>query len=487
MVRENGTAPAPPKARSEGESIVQRRSFLLAGSGLTLIAVSACTSPQPSPAPTPPITPTPSPSPALPVPAPERMRRSSWSEDPYALGAFSFIGVGSNPEHRATLARPVSGRLFFAGEATSVNLPGTVAGALQSGLRAADEVLAIAQPGERIAIVGAGIAGATVARQLTDAGFDVTVLEARERTGGRIETVTADGWDIPIEMGAGLIDSESAPVLLSRLEEHGVLTLALEDTRSVRTARGLEIAPSTLGADAIGAAIDIANERPGDVTIGTALEQTPPADEPALEGGLTPADWVETHLRNDIEIRYGAGSELSSRYGLDDGPRTADRIVAGGFAKLVDDALEGIDVWTTNVVSRIEYADEGVNLRFATGESLRADRVVVTVPVGVLKSRDITFEPTLPLGHIVATMGLRMGSADKIWLQFATPFWSTDAVHWSVAGGDLEITEWINLEPATGSAILVGLVGGDRADALAALDDDEIIAAARRSLRPFLT
>ena len=254
----------------------------------------------------------------------------------------------------------------------------------------------------------------------------------------------------------------------------------------MRNPQGFELTASTIGSDLLDAAIAAASSLPGDVTIETALEESPPPEEPIGMGGLSPADWVDAHLRNDVAIRFGTGSELSSRYGLDDGPRGADRIVAGGFVTLVDDALDGIAVWTNNVVSRIAHDDEGVNLRFATGESLNADRVVVTVPVGVLKSRDITFEPRLPLPHIVATIGLQMGSVDKIWMQFESRFWATDAVRWSVVGGDLDITEWINLEPATGSAILVGLVGGERAAALADLGDDELVLAARRSLEPFL-
>ncbi|HEV7956038.1 MAG TPA: FAD-dependent oxidoreductase, partial [Marisediminicola sp.] len=131
------------------------------------------------------------------------------------------------------------------------------------------------------------------------------------------------------------------------------------------------------------------------------------------------------------------------------------------------------------------YGDDGVNIRFATGESLRVGRAVVTVPLGVLKSGAIRFEPSLPTAHIIATLGLGMGTVDKVWLRFDEPFWTTSAVRWTIVGGDLDITEWINLQPATGSPILVGLVGGERATALAELSDDEVIERARRSLEPF--
>ena len=65
-----------------------------------------------------------------------------WAEDPYARGAYSYVPVGGL-DAPAELAAPLSGRLFFAGEATDTGGdPGTVHGALRSGARAAREVAA---------------------------------------------------------------------------------------------------------------------------------------------------------------------------------------------------------------------------------------------------------------------------------------------------------------------------------------------------------
>jgi monoamine oxidase len=63
-----------------------------------------------------------------------------WRADPFARGAYSYIGVGGTGAPRA-LGRPVEGTLFFAGEATNGEQIGTVAGALASGRRAARELL----------------------------------------------------------------------------------------------------------------------------------------------------------------------------------------------------------------------------------------------------------------------------------------------------------------------------------------------------------
>jgi monoamine oxidase len=68
-----------------------------------------------------------------------------WGADPYSLGAYSYIGVGGihAPE---SLAQPVGGTLFFAGEATcSHGLNATMEGAVRSGWRAADEILSLPQ------------------------------------------------------------------------------------------------------------------------------------------------------------------------------------------------------------------------------------------------------------------------------------------------------------------------------------------------------
>ena len=79
--------------------------------------------------------------PAFPtVPAPTGLLRSAWSIDPFSLGSYSFIGVGSSPADRAALAAPER-RRFFAGEACSTDHAGTVHGAYSSGEAAAKALL----------------------------------------------------------------------------------------------------------------------------------------------------------------------------------------------------------------------------------------------------------------------------------------------------------------------------------------------------------
>ncbi|WP_165065594.1 flavin monoamine oxidase family protein [Marisediminicola senii] len=476
-----------------------RRTFLATGvSAATLAALAACTPTTPTPQPTPSDSPTPEPT-DIPesetVPAPAGVSRSAWSSDPYALGAFSFLGVGARPEHRDILAQPVDGRLFFAGEATSSLSPGTVSGARTSGIRAATELMDAAAEGDRVAIIGAGMAGAAAARMLVDAGFEVTVLEARERVGGRIDTRDDPDWKIPVELGAASFDSVTDPALAQQFEALDILTLSTVGEMTARTPTGAEVPLSDEGEEAVRAAVAQWSDRPRDASIAHAVFEAYPqlavtagGSSPVDAADVTLGDRVDGYLRDTVGVDYGADAgDISAFFGLgEEGGRGGDRIVAGGYQRVIESELDGVDVWPTNAVSEIAHSEQGVNLRFATGESLTVDRAIVTVPLGVLKARDITFDPALPLEKTLAIVALEMGTVDAIWMRFDDAFWNTDAVHWSVLGGDLDITRWINLQPATGSPIVVGLVGGERAIALADLSDDEVVLRARLSLEPFV-
>jgi monoamine oxidase len=68
------------------------------------------------------------------------LAESRWAHDPYARGSYSHALPG-HAGKRAVLAAPVDGRLFFAGEATSLNFFSTAHGARDSGERAAREAL----------------------------------------------------------------------------------------------------------------------------------------------------------------------------------------------------------------------------------------------------------------------------------------------------------------------------------------------------------
>ncbi len=75
----------------------------------------------------------------------ESWRVQDWQREPFTRGGYAVIPSGASEELRA-LALPVEDSLFFAGEATNTEgEEGTVPGAIDTGVRAAREVLALAR------------------------------------------------------------------------------------------------------------------------------------------------------------------------------------------------------------------------------------------------------------------------------------------------------------------------------------------------------
>eukprot|EP00293_Proteomonas_sulcata_P012497 CAMPEP_0184302398 /NCGR_PEP_ID=MMETSP1049-20130417/12388_1 /TAXON_ID=77928 /ORGANISM="Proteomonas sulcata, Strain CCMP704" /LENGTH=216 /DNA_ID=CAMNT_0026613683 /DNA_START=96 /DNA_END=746 /DNA_ORIENTATION=+ len=77
------------------------------------------------------------------VPKALKVKRTSWAQDPFIGGSWSYRPSGSKPEDMDTLSEPLGSelQLLFAGEATHPNYFGTVHGAFFSGVREADRIL----------------------------------------------------------------------------------------------------------------------------------------------------------------------------------------------------------------------------------------------------------------------------------------------------------------------------------------------------------
>jgi len=496
---------------------IPRRMFLATGlAGAAAIVLASCTWDQPSPSPTASPAPTTTPSPSA-VPRPTNMRRSAWGTDPYSRGSFSFAEFGSTEQMRSRLATPIDGRLVFAGEATSSLAPGTLQGARRSGLRAAGDIADVAEPGERIAVIGAGMAGLTAARELADQGFEVVVIEARDRIGGRVQSIVDDAFGTPVELGSWLVSDDDG--IVEALAAASVGTTAFLGSPAVVRADGTPVEPSPAGAEALERAHEWSQALPHDVSVATALLQSGevPASEAPGDDGVSPAGWLRHAIASGLEPLTGAAPTVVSAQRWDPArllepfeaelteTSTALRLPTAPISDLLDQLSDGLDIVLMSGVTQIAYTDSRVSLRLDTGESLTVARVVVTLPLGVLKTDQVRFQPALPRPYQLAISQLGMGVVDVVWLAFEEPFWRADVAAdaepdgadtagippsmLSVVGAFPTVARWIDVGAATGTgeAALVGVIAAAQATRLEQLSDQDFLSAVLADLEPFAT
>ena len=423
------------------------------------------------------------------VPEPEAWTITRWRADPFARSSYSFLAVGSSPDDRRALAAPVGDRLFFAGEATSVDDPATVHGALTSGRDAASALADVAEPGATVLVVGAGMAGLGAARRLADAGFVVRVLEGRDRLGGRAST--DDSLGLPLDLGASWIHGVDGNPLTALADELDAARSAPTDWDNATeyAPDGAELDDGTAAAaeaaleDVFAYAAEQSEDREEDAPLQDVV------DEALADLDLDPeVELVARHYVNtSVEHEYaGALGDLSTWWWDEgEGYPGDDVLLVPGYVALVDGLADGLDVETEAVVTTVESGDDGVVVRTRAGDEHSADHVVVTLPLGVLQTGDVTFDPPLPEEKQDAIGRLGMGLLDKVYLRFPEVFWDADAdaIGWASPDADGRWAEWLNVAKVTGEPVLLGFNAAAYAERVEAMDDDEVVADAMAVLR----
>ena len=378
--------------------------------------------------------------------APVRYLRTNWSRDPHAYGSYSYPSrrsPGTGEADRAALARPIGARLFFAGEALNPNYHSSVHAAHESGLRAARELLQ-AKHGE-VAIIGAGMSGLTAASFLAAEGVGVTVLEARDRIGGRVWTDRSLG--AAVDLGATWIHGPNGNPLSELADRAGMERVETRDEFVIRGEGGRRIwsvfAPDWLE---------------------TVAMQTTSGVEP---------DRINEQWTNTVFSEYGIGYD------------GRDVQFPNGYDQIFQ-ALDGdYEVVLSSVVERVVYSESGVSVEVADRAPEAFDALLVTVPLGVLKKGSITFDPELPEAKRAAIERMGMGTLDKLYLQFDEVFWDQRATVIFTPENGLprgQFNYWVNLHRYLHVPILLAFNAATPARALAETSDEELVALALRTL-----
>lgn len=274
--------------------------------------------------------------------------------------------------------------------------------------------------GKTVAIIGAGISGIAAAKKLKANGFNVLVLEAQDKIGGRLRTNRTLG--VAFDEGASWIHGTNGNPISTLAQEAGMNTAFTDDESIVcYDINGI------LRSDAVFNAAEVELE-----TILSTLKNSGSASQSfeTVFNNLHPTKvndrlWkflLSTYVTFDLgdldkvsSTLYDEGEEFSGE----------ERIAINGYDTIPNYLANGLSVQLNQRVSKIDYLDTKIKITH-NGTVTEVDYVIVTVPLGVLKSGNIEFIPALPSTKQNAIEKVGMNCVNKFLVTWDTAFWDNE-------------------------------------------------------------
>ncbi|MGL4319984.1 MAG: flavin monoamine oxidase family protein [Paracoccaceae bacterium] len=336
----------------------------------------------------------------------------------------------------------------------------------------------------RVLVIGAGMAGLSAAERLAKGGAEVTVIEARDRIGGR--TYTSHLWpDLPVDMGASWIHGTKGNPLTKLAQKVGLrLTPTTYDRAVTFDHRGQPVDFNTPAKRAL-KLLDRARDAVDDFKADVSLEQAITA-HPDWQA-LMPHDRALYRLaiNTRIEHEYSGDWARLSAWHFDDGVDFPgdEAVVTPGFGPILAHLARGLDIRLDEPVTAISPSGKGVIVTTTKGQH-HADCTVITLPLGVLQSGRIAFAEPLDRKRQRAIDGLGVGLLNKCVLRFDRVFWPQDA-DWIdyLSPAQTLWADWTSYLHATGQPLLAGFNAAQTAEEIEALDDHATTALALEALR----
>ncbi|HYK57346.1 MAG TPA: NAD(P)/FAD-dependent oxidoreductase, partial [Flavisolibacter sp.] len=333
-----------------------------------------------------------------------------------------------------------------------------------------------------VIIVGAGASGLMAAWELVQTGKKVAVLEARDRIGGRIHTITDKNFSIPIELGAEFVHGNL---------EHTQLLLKKAGAASVKTNGDIwqkENSGFQKQEDFIEDYSRLEKKFKG-------LKQDMPVAQ-FIKEYLQGAEYEElrTTLQNYVEGYYAADMNKASTMALCQELTTSDDVqyrIEGGYKTIVDylyreTEQKGCFFFLSRTVRQVLWKESGTEV-ITDQEAFHGRKVLITVPLGVLQSEQINFSPSVD-EKIKAAKSLGFGPVIKLVMQFEKPFWENKDFTENKDMSDLGflfskdiVPTWWTQYPKH-DALLTGWLAGPHAEAVKNHTTQEILNKALDSL-----
>ncbi len=337
------------------------------------------------------------------------------------------------------------------------------------------------QAGKRVIVVGAGFGGLSTAFELKSAGYDVTVVEARERLGGRVHTLDRFIKDKTVETGGEMVGANH-PIFAAFAKHFGI------PFREIVYDKDAE-APIQLGGERLnpGAARRLWQEMKealsqinADAAKVDAFQPWNSADAAALDRRTT-AQWIE-NLKISDQCKLAITIQLTSINGVVPAWQSylgnLAMVKGGGvegywthtdfyhcdggnqlLAEEMSDEIGGEQFLLSTSVKAVKVAENGVTVTVADGRKLEGDDVIVTVPCSTWNR--IAFDPPLP-----AALTPQMGTNTKLMVAVKRRFWEQEQLSpRSLTDGPINLTwEDTNGQPGDLGACLTAYAGGPMAD-----------------------
>jgi len=328
------------------------------------------------------------------------------------------------------------------------------------------------QNNKKVLVIGAGISGLAAANKLQNNGYSVMVLEARSHSGGRIMTDRSLG--VTFEIGAGWIHSPRGNPISDLVKQVNASTIVTDDdSLKVYQNNNEQITDRML--DKLDSAyerllekVDNKIERKQNLSLYEAILDI---DKSALEDPLML--WA---LSAFTEFDVGGAIEKISAYYFDEdkGFDGDDVILPNGYDEILKPLLSDLDIKYNQFVQTIDYSYQSLIVKTNSSE-YKADYVICSVPLGILKSKLVQFIPELPDNYQKSINKIPMGNVTKALLKFPHSFWPVSTQYF----GNISKTKgkwpyFVNYRKFSNSNILLALSFGDYAQHAENLSNEQI-------------
>ncbi|HEU5101409.1 MAG TPA: NAD(P)/FAD-dependent oxidoreductase [Roseiflexaceae bacterium] len=337
-----------------------------------------------------------------------------------------------------------------------------------------------------VLVLGAGAAGLAAAQELSQAGLHVTVIEARDRIGGRIFTQHVPGHPLPIELGAEFIHGRP-PESFTLAERAGLLVYEVNGASWL--AQNSQLAPSAElweQTDQLFAQMASAVDPDRSFQSFLARFQNDPAWRDAAAMAASYVEGFDAADIGNASVQALLREQRASA--ISDGDR-AFRIVQGYdqfvAALAAKSELSRVSIQLGVIAQRViwqpghvEVQTEGIG--GSGSRSFNARQAVITLPLGVLQAPPeargaVQFQPALA-EHAAAARKLAVGQVVKINLRFRERFWEHERLPLAdvsmeprqvsfIYGPGAALPTWWTAYPAMAPQ-LTGWVGGPPATRL---------------------